>query len=385
MAAKRELPAFAAPVIAAPYKVSLHSQERGSDKVYHIEIALAGDRYMVLYANGRAGGSLQYGQKTQAPVDYSAAREIANKVLMEKLRDGYLPQGGGQVIAEYVRPSETGIRPQLLEAASENELPTLLSSNRHAAQEKHDGTRLMILVNLDASVIGINKRGLQTPIPPRIKDIFFKMCLRPTLIDGELIGDNFHAFDALKLDGEDIQEQGFSSRYKQMVELLGNFAHLVGDLAPHGVHISKAAFATEEKTALYHSLKEQGREGLVFKVVSAPYTPSRTPDQLKVKFWNSLSAVVTEVGDGKRSVGISLLDAGEPVAIGNVTIPVNYPVPRVGSVVEVRYLYAYEGGALAQPIYLGERHDTAVEECVAGQRVFEPKSTKRAAASMSLG
>jgi bifunctional non-homologous end joining protein LigD len=51
----------------------------------------------------------------------------------------------------------------------------------------------------------------------------------------------------------------------------------------------------------------------------------------------------------------------EEVSVGNVTIPVNFDIPRVGSVVEVRYLYAYPGGSLYQPVYLGARTDVDVD------------------------
>ncbi|TSA39702.1 hypothetical protein D4R30_00650, partial [archaeon] len=38
-------------------------------------------------------------------------------------------------------------------------------------------------------------------------------------------------------------------------------------------------------------------------------------------------------------------------------IPVNFDLPAVSDLVEVRYLYAYPGGSLYQPVYLGVRTD----------------------------
>jgi bifunctional non-homologous end joining protein LigD len=38
------------------------------------------------------------------------------------------------------------------------------------------------------------------------------------------------------------------------------------------------------------------------------------------------------------------------VEIGNVTIPANVRIPAAGSLVEVRYLYAYPGGSQYQPL-----------------------------------
>ena len=49
---------------------------------------------------------------------------------------------------------------------------------------------------------------------------------------------------------------------------------------------------------------------------------------------------------------------------GNVTIPPNHQIPKAGTVVEVRYLYAFrESGIIYQPVYLGPRNDIDPSEC----------------------
>ena len=56
------------------------------------------------------------------------------------------------------------------------------------------------------------------------------------------------------------------------------------------------------------------------------------------------------------------------VEAGNVTIPPNHDLPQPGSVVEVRYLYAFrQSGAVYQPCYLGEREDIEPSECTKSQ------------------
>ena len=55
------------------------------------------------------------------------------------------------------------------------------------------------------------------------------------------------------------------------------------------------------------------------------------------------------------------------MALGSVTIPVNFDVPAVGTMVEVRYRYAYPGGSLFQPVYRGERTDQPREACTTAQ------------------
>ena len=48
-------------------------------------------------------------------------------------------------------------------------------------------------------------------------------------------------------------------------------------------------------------------------------------------------------------------DDGALVGVGNVTIPVNHEIPGEGDLIHVRYLYAFRGGSLYQPVYLGSR------------------------------
>jgi hypothetical protein len=90
-------------------------------------------------------------------------------------------------------------------------------------------------------------------------------------------------------------------------------------------------------------LKEQGKEGIVFKRVDALYTPGRPNsggDQLKRKFYASISALVGSI-NSKRSIELRLFGDAGPVTAGNVTIPANHTIPKIGQVVEVRYLYAF--------------------------------------------
>jgi bifunctional non-homologous end joining protein LigD len=121
-------------------------------------------------------------------------------------------------------------------------------------------------------------------------------------------------------------------------------------------------------------LREEQREGIVFKRLDAPYTPGKPNSggpQLKFKFVATLSAIVAKVND-RRSVEISLFKGRSLVSCGNVTIPANHDIPEVGAVVEVRYLYAYRDSlALHQPVYLGPRDDIDPGECLASQLKFK--------------
>ncbi|MEI8291851.1 MAG: DNA ligase, partial [Verrucomicrobiota bacterium] len=188
--------------------------------------------------------------------------------------------------------------------------------------------------------------------------------------DGESIGDNYHAFDLLEHNGENLRPLPYRLRLVRMVNLL------LSSSPHHYVRLVETAFTTVQKTELWERLRRENREGIVFKRLDEPYTsgkPNSGGPQLKFKFVATLSAVVAKI-NVQRSVEISLLKGRSLVSCGNVTIPANHPIPAVGAIVEVRYLYAYRDSlALHQPVYLGPRDDVDASECLASQLKFKPE------------
>jgi bifunctional non-homologous end joining protein LigD len=57
--------------------------------------------------------------------------------------------------------------------------------------------------------------------------------------------------------------------------------------------------------------------------------------------------------------------------MGKVTIPPNHAVPNIGDLVEVRYLYAYKGGAIFQPTYIGVRTDLDIDAANMKQIIYK--------------
>ena len=187
------------------------------------------------------------------------------------------------------------------------------------------------------------------------------------IIDGEMIGDVHYAFDLLQLDGNSLATHPYKTRLDLLTKLLD---------VPFISHIEvvETAFTPAQKALLYNRLKMERREGVVFKRLMGPYIPglaTRDGDQRKHKFVATLSAVVARI-NAQRSVEVRLLNGKGWICVGNVTIPPNQSVPKVGDVVEIRYLYAFkESNALYQPVYLGVRNDVEQHECVVSQLKFK--------------
>ena len=54
-----------------------------------------------------------------------------------------------------------------------------------------------------------------------------------------------------------------------------------------------------------------------------------------------------------------------------VSFLANFDVPKINDIVEVRYLYAFVGGSLFQPTFLGVRNDIESRDCRIEQLVYK--------------
>ena len=369
-------PDFAPSATPAPWSISLRNQEAGSDKVYNITLRPDGDLWRVDYQNGKYGSTLVGGTKTPAPVAYEAAAEIATKLLMDKLKGKYKPVSmpGAADAPAYVEPDDTGVRPHLLTAIDKDGLAAVLQDPTFMGQEKKDGHRRFIKHDPKTGPIGINRRGLSVSLPKKMADLLAEFPLS-FLVDGEMVGETFWVFDLLEHEGEDLRSMGAANRYRRL-ESLYEVMYRRPDFRTIGFNLLDTAHGTRNKTALLERVTAEGGEGVVFKDCNAPYIDGRNAAQLKFKLWNDLSAIVGDQKAGKRSVEMRLVadEDGVTFPVGHVTIPANHEIPVPGTVVNIRYLYAYPDGSLFQPQYEGPRGDITAAECLASQRVFAPAS-----------
>jgi bifunctional non-homologous end joining protein LigD len=355
-------------------QITLYYRHGSSDKVYQASIQSADGGFIVPYAFGRRGTTLQTGTKTHAPVAHEEAKKIFDHLIAEKQAKGYTPGADGTPYQDTPREAQaTGILPQLLNPVDEDFARKLIVNPLWWMQEKLDGRRLL-LQKRGPTVTGINRRGLQVALPETlVADALASGA--DFLVDGEAVGDQLFVFDLLRMDGADLRPKPYLERHLRLLHLLATWERRHIQLVP-------TACVDTEKAVRFEELKANGREGVVFKQIDQPYTvgrPASGGPALKFKFEESASFVVSKI-NGKRSVSLLLFEGEKVRPAGNVTIPANHQIPEIGKVVEVRYLYAFrESGCIYQPVFLGVRDDLSSEECTVEQLKWKSDPPAQAA------
>ena len=336
--------------------IQLYYREGSSDKVYKANIKEEPTGFIVQFAYGRRGSSLTTGNKTPTPVSYDQAKKIYTKLIQEKTAKGYQEDPNGKPFSGTVTEvRDTGVRPQLLNEITEEEVDKYLTDDNWCAQEKHDGRRRMLIMK-NGEVTGTNRKGLSVPVDSLLEDEVKSMHTNG-ILDGEDMGDHIVIFDILSLT------KPYAARFGELMKIY--------DHDFKTIKLIHTAFSTEKKKALYKKLQKDNAEGIVFKNINAPFTPGRPNsggDQLKFKFCATATCVVSKTNPTKRSVSVAVYDTdGNKVEVGNVTVYPNQQIPQAGTIIEVRYLYAYPDGALFQPVLLGSREDMDIEDCTHSQ------------------
>jgi len=260
----------------------------------------------------------------------------------------------------------------------EEQAQRLLENDSFGMQDKYDGKKITVRV-IDGHGQAFNKKGeTATPkngpvtIPRQMMDDIIA-CGKDLEVDGEQIGQKYVVYDILSLDGKDLRNESYQKRHSKIPRAFnGGFGE--------SITVAPLYVGTEAKRARYEETQRLGGEGVVFKRLAARFTegrPASGGDMLKRKFYATASFFVIDGREGKRSVGVAVLDGTAVVPVGNVTISNKVengqliPVPVQGDIIEVRYLYAFRGGSLYQPTYLGQRDDVSREECLISQLKYK--------------
>jgi bifunctional non-homologous end joining protein LigD len=351
--------------------VSLFFKEGSSDKEYHAQLESHDDGWIVSFQYGRRGSALRADSKTPHALPYEEAKKIYDKVVREKLGKGYRPLGETlpAPIGQAGERRKTNLACELLTAIELSEVAKYVLGRDYWLQDKRDGQRRMVQRRRDGAILGVNRRGITVPLPARLHAELKCIAWQTFVLDGEIEEDRLVVFDLLDADG-DLRNERYADRFDRLLLELSRARFPSGRELEHISAVSTWR-TREEKEAGLQKLYEEKAEGVVFKRAGAAYAPGRSGSHLKFKFTATCSARVRTVNK-KRSVGLELLDGNATwIDIGNVSVPVSHEIPRVGSLVEARYLYATSGRHLYQPVYLGLRTDIGEEECTLAQLKFK--------------
>ena len=346
---------------ALPENVSLHYQDDRSDKVYHVQVEKVKGGHVVNFQFGRRGSTLQTGTKTSKPVSLDEALKIRERLLRQKLGKGYqVMNGAAHAAPVQPEPDWTDYPIELLQEIPKGRVPSLLQDERYWLQEKCDGERRQIAKHGN-KLTGYNRRGTAVPLPTALSTELRQVRLESFVLDGEIEGDQFIAFDLLD-GGSTTPESPYSVRFAHLLHLL------------KGMKMAKAVSTwtdTAGKKAAAIALRDLRAEGMVFKLASAPYAGSRNGQHYKYKFVKTCTAKVLRVGDkGKQSAAVGLLEKGKWLDVGTVST-IGKPKTHVGDLIEVRYLYATKARRLYQAIYMRKRDDLDDSACAIAQLIFK--------------
>lgn len=349
-----------------------------SDKVYHVALEKtrksqrpeAGDPdlYSVTAQYGRRGSAL-VSQKKAVNVTYAAAKKAYNKVVTEKIAKGYRTQGVAP--APQVAPSGAAVDvkpPELLEEiTTPHGAEPFVKDPAYWMQDKSDGVSRGV-VKQKGEIFGINKRGLPVPLPAELVRELEQIKLDTFQIDAELVGTKLVCRDLLVAD-QDISLLPYYQRYAFLQELIGAL------LGPgfQCVQLVQNWRTAEDKALALENSRAARREGVVFKLINAPYRPGRNGQHKKYKFIKTLSAIAGKPRDkGKESVELFLWKHGtdEQVRCGTVSL-IGKAAFKEGAILEVAYLYAMPGGLMQQARILSVRDDVPASECTTDQLIYK--------------
>lgn len=342
-------------ILETKEKIKLFYREGRSDKVYQVQLEECDGGFVVNFQFGRRGSTLRSGTKTSSPVPYEKAKTMCDRLVTEKKARGYTEDEDGTPYQNSEQAGrQSGLLPQLLNAIDAARVDELIADSHWCMQEKKDGWRLLVCKVGDV-IEGINRKGIFVGMSKAIEQAVREI-RGDFVLDGEAIGDVYWVFDLLELDREDLRGSSVAQRFGKLSLLLESTS------SDGALRLVPSAWNPSAKRKLFERLKSKRAEGVVFKRMGAKYLPGRPTsggDNLKFKFTATATCKVLAPNEGKRSVALVVYQhPGDGfVEIGNVTIPANFRIPAAGSLVEVRYLHAYLGGSLYQPVYLGERND----------------------------
>ncbi|WP_027234105.1 hypothetical protein [Leisingera caerulea] len=364
--------------------VKLYKTEGSSDKVYNVDLFEKDGAWAVHAHNGRRGKPLKLQNKGEG-LPYEAALPIYEKLVKSKIKGGYTEHEDGVSFSSSEFAGEkTDFQAQLSNEISLEDALEL--GDEWLVQEKHDGERRGASCDAGSAVYS-NRSGIAVGVQSPIDDAFKALHEAlgfPIAVDAEDLGSKLVIFDIKR--HPDLPPQATFSQRAALLESLKEQIAAAG--LDEMLQVEIPVPAREFFAMHLPELQERKAEGFILRhrdSLDTPGKPSSGGQVLKVKFWKDVTCRVGDSRPGKRSVGLELLDDDSNwTAVGNVTIPANAGIPPKGSLIDVKYLYAFKGGAIYQPTYKGLRTDIPESDCRMDRLSYKPEPEEPGYASAGL-
>lgn len=262
------------------------------------------------------------------------------------------------------------LQPQKMEWVEMEHAGELILDDRWAAEQKADGVHVMAVVeDGDVRFIGVGGGRLTHAASalhfPRLREELLRWWSEHEetfVLDGELICETgvFWVYDLPYWSGHVVPEHEFDRRRGYLEAIEPNFGP--------SFRVLPQAVGQEAKLALTQAVLRNEGEGIVYKRLDAPFEPGvRVKHQLKLKFVKTADCVVLELGRGANNAVLGMWTDEAMVEVGSASMIGKDPEIQVGSVVEVKYLYATKDLVLYQPRITRLRHDKDQADCLRAQ------------------
>ncbi len=222
-----------------------------------------------------------------------------------------------------------------------------------ATELKMDGRRVVVEI-ADGEVRPHGRDGLPTYVPQAVAAQLAP--LGDCLIDGELIGNDFVAFDLPHLIGMEYRQR--REGMERLFSLWKNHPN---------IHLVPSASSADDKIAMAKKVRERGGEGLVAKRVTSTYTNGRSRDWVKIKQHHTVDCVVLSLGADKQNMVVAVFDGPRTIEFEIGRTVGDGPIAKPGDVIEVRCLYVTDDDRLYQPVAQKIRTDKTPDECTVDQ------------------
>jgi len=260
-----------------------------------------------------------------------------------------MDEGGG--LNQQLEPS--------LPTATDKPLRYLKDPNWGISQ-KVDGKRLLLRLE-DGSTKGFNRNGDPSEVPKFLQSLAREYRHGGiVLLDGEVVGKRYYAFDVLCFKGEDVRHLDFLTRQNLLTWIVEKLP---------STQVQHLKTSQSDKFEFFNFCQKNNAEGVVFNHLHSPYSSGRTKRQIKYKFTHTIDCIVLGSRfDDKDNLVLGLQGKDGIIECGRVSsLTGDGPRVKVGDVVEVTYLYATKGNRLYQPVRPKLRTDKSVNQCTLDQ------------------